>query len=75
MGKTEKIGTTLGQILLGVVDKKSIWEAVFTRRFFPTHSDLVRKLKPLSERVTSVITCNSRIVKSSSGQAGISIKE
>jgi hypothetical protein len=45
------------------------------RRFFPPRNDLVRKLKPLSKEVTSATTRNSRIIKSSSGQAGISVKK
>uniref|UniRef100_A0A2N9GP20 Aminotransferase-like plant mobile domain-containing protein n=1 Tax=Fagus sylvatica TaxID=28930 RepID=A0A2N9GP20_FAGSY len=47
--------------------------ATFARRFFPTRSDLVRKLKALRKRVTSATTCNSRIVKSFFGQVGIAI--
>uniref|UniRef100_A0A2N9J0K4 Reverse transcriptase domain-containing protein n=1 Tax=Fagus sylvatica TaxID=28930 RepID=A0A2N9J0K4_FAGSY len=52
-----------------------IWEAAFARGFFPTGGNLVHKLKPLSKRVTSTTTCNSRIAKSSSGQAGILIRK
>ncbi len=53
--------------------KQPVWEATFVHRFFPTHSNLVCELKPISKRVASATTCNFRIVKSSSGQAGISI--
>jgi hypothetical protein len=55
--------------------KQPIWEAVFARKFFPPRNDLVRNLKPLSKKVTSATTRNSRIVKSSSGQAGILIRK
>ena len=57
-----------------LLTKQPIWEAVFACRFFPTCSNLVRKLKPLRKRVTSATTCISRTVKSSSSQAGISIR-
>uniref|UniRef100_A0A2N9G6S7 Uncharacterized protein n=1 Tax=Fagus sylvatica TaxID=28930 RepID=A0A2N9G6S7_FAGSY len=51
----------------------SVTTGLFTHGFFPTGDNLVCKLKPLSKRVASATTCNSRIVKSSSGQARISI--
>ena len=41
--------TKFYQVLL---TKQPIWEATFTREFFPTCGDLVRKLKPLSKKVT-----------------------
>ena len=56
-----------------LLTKQLIWEAVFAHRFFLARNDLVRKLKALRKRVTSATTCNSQIVKSSFGQAGISI--
>jgi hypothetical protein len=75
MGKTVKIDPTLSQILLSVVDKTTYLGGSVVRRFFPTHNDLVRKLKPLSKKVTLATTCNSWIAKSSSGQARISIRK
>jgi hypothetical protein len=75
MGKTVKIGPILSQIFLSIVAKQPIWEAPFARRFFPTDSNLVRKLKPLNKRVTSATVRNSQIAKSSSGQAGISTRK
>ena len=58
-----------------LLTKQSIWEAVFTHRFFLTRNDLVRKLKALRKRVTSATACNSWIVKSFPGQAGIPIRK
>jgi hypothetical protein len=57
-----------------LLTKQHIWEGVFAHRFFPARNNLVRESKPLRKRVTSATTCNSRIIKSSSGQAGISIR-
>uniref|UniRef100_A0A2N9HYU6 RNase H type-1 domain-containing protein n=1 Tax=Fagus sylvatica TaxID=28930 RepID=A0A2N9HYU6_FAGSY len=54
---------------------KPIWEATFAQRFSPTRCNLVREPRPLGKRFTSATTCNFRIVKSSSGQAGISVKK
>jgi hypothetical protein len=73
MGKTVKIGPTLSKILLSVVDKTAYLGAAFACRFFPARNDLVHKLKHLRKRVTSATTFNSRIIKSFSDQAGISI--
>uniref|UniRef100_A0A2N9HPY0 Uncharacterized protein n=1 Tax=Fagus sylvatica TaxID=28930 RepID=A0A2N9HPY0_FAGSY len=52
-----------------------IWEATFAQRFSPTRCNLVREPRPLGKRFTSATTRNFRIVKSSSGQAGISVKK
>ena len=57
-----------------LLTKQPIWEAAFARRSSRTCCNLVRELKPLSKRVAPATACNFRIVKSSSVQAGISIK-
>uniref|UniRef100_A0A2N9FQ56 Uncharacterized protein n=1 Tax=Fagus sylvatica TaxID=28930 RepID=A0A2N9FQ56_FAGSY len=44
-------------------------------RFSPTRCNLVREPRPLGKRFTSATTRNFRIVKSSSGQAGISVRK
>ena len=75
MGKTVKIDPILSQILLSVVDETAYLGGSVARRFFPTHRDLVRKLKPLSKKVTLATTYNSWITKSSSSQARISIRK
>uniref|UniRef100_A0A2N9FTU5 Integrase catalytic domain-containing protein n=1 Tax=Fagus sylvatica TaxID=28930 RepID=A0A2N9FTU5_FAGSY len=54
---------------------KPIWEATFAQRFSPTRCNLVREPRPLGKRFTSATTRNFRIVKSSSGQAGISVQK
>uniref|UniRef100_A0A2N9H6Q9 Uncharacterized protein n=1 Tax=Fagus sylvatica TaxID=28930 RepID=A0A2N9H6Q9_FAGSY len=52
-----------------------IWEATFAQRFSPTRCNLVQEPRPLGKRFTSATACNFRIVKSSSGQAGISVRK
>ena len=46
---------------------------MFVHKFFPTRSNLVRKLETSRKRVTSATAYNSRIVKSFPGQARIPI--
>ena len=76
MGKTVKIGPTLGKILLSIIDQnRPILKAMFTHRVFPTRNDLVYKFKTLRKRVTSATTYNSQIAKSFPSQARISIKK
>ena len=48
---------------------------MFARGFPPTGGNLVRELKPTGKKIVSATTRNSRIAKSSSGQAGISIRK
>uniref|UniRef100_A0A2N9G2Y7 Senescence-associated protein n=1 Tax=Fagus sylvatica TaxID=28930 RepID=A0A2N9G2Y7_FAGSY len=57
------------------LEGQPIWEATFAQRFSPTRCNLVREPRPLGKRFTSATTRNFRIVKSSSGQAGISVKK
>uniref|UniRef100_A0A2N9FDK1 Integrase catalytic domain-containing protein n=1 Tax=Fagus sylvatica TaxID=28930 RepID=A0A2N9FDK1_FAGSY len=52
-----------------------IWEATFAQRFSPTRCNLVQEPRPLGKRFTSATARNFRIVKSSSGQAGISVQK
>ena len=50
-------------------------EVAFVLRFFPTHSNLIRKSRTLRKRTRSDVTCNSRITDFFTGQAGISIRK
>uniref|UniRef100_A0A2N9IM30 Uncharacterized protein n=1 Tax=Fagus sylvatica TaxID=28930 RepID=A0A2N9IM30_FAGSY len=63
------------EVEIGSLRPKPIWEATFAQRFSPTRCNLVREPRPLGKRFTSATTRNFRIVKSSSGQAGISVKK
>uniref|UniRef100_A0A2N9GUU0 RNase H type-1 domain-containing protein n=1 Tax=Fagus sylvatica TaxID=28930 RepID=A0A2N9GUU0_FAGSY len=51
------------------------WKATFAQRFSPTRYNLVREPRPLGKRFTPAATRNFRVVKSSSGQAGISVAQ
>ena len=48
---------------------------MFARGFSPTGGNLVRELKPTGKKIISATTRSSWIAKSSSGQAGISIRK
>ena len=71
MDKTVKIGPTLSQILLSVIDKTAYLRGSTCAQILSAP----QRLKPLIKKVTSATTRNSWIAKGSSGQAGISIRK
>jgi hypothetical protein len=73
MVKTVKIGPTLSQILLSVVDKIARLEGDICAYILSNPQQLGPKVGNIKEEVTSATTCNSRIVKSFPGQARFSI--
>jgi hypothetical protein len=76
MGKNVKIGPTLSQIWLSVIDKKQAhYEATFVHRVFSARYELTRKFETLRKRTSLAAVCNSRIAKSFPGQVRISVEK